>query len=175
MTFAEKKLVSHDKIGEEFYMIKAQLKLGHGLFKRNQERHIAHVQTMRLTMYSEATSSIKNSFKKLLRKLPAAFEKGCSLAISQIREDFEEMLENQKIRYDQEDSKSPALLKSKLREIARGLIATMKVSWSEVPCVTPIKDEDFEAEEEIDIEKLLKDDDSDDEDSEVSEEESDDD
>jgi hypothetical protein len=122
---------------------------GSGHFRRNQLTHSEHVNNAATPMYRKGSAAIRAAFKRLWESLPANFNQGTKPASTQIREEFELMLNNHTLRDEMEVDENPGCLtKARLQEEIRDYFTSMKLAWGQEVADQPEEEED-EPEEKI--------------------------
>lgn len=133
-----------------------------GHYKRNQEIHNEYVKANGRMMYKKGSQAIQKAFKKLFDSLPEIFEEGTSAALNQIREEFEQFLQNHTARPILADEGGHATTKARLQAEVLDQLDTLKAAWSQVLIVPKNAEEEEDSEEEeINVDDL---DDAEDED-----------
>jgi hypothetical protein len=120
-------------------------------------------------MYKRASAAIKNHLKKMWEGVPQELGDGIKEALTQIQDEFEEMLSNHTLGIDREAAAiGTTLTKGQLQDAVKNCYQLIKLAWAKP--IEVVFDESEEAgpvDEEISIDDLLNDDQDDDADDEM--------
>jgi hypothetical protein len=129
--------------------------IGPSHFRRNQITHAEHVKSAAAPMYRKGSTAIRAAFKKLWDGLPSNFNEGTKPASTQIREEFEFMLNNHTLGSELEMTKDGGgLSKAKLQLEIHDQFNSMKLAWAQEIEVEMVEEEDEPEEEVINLDDL---------------------
>ena len=100
------------------------------MFIRNQASLRQHARKLGENAYRNCTYAIREEFNSLCDILPEQFQNGTNVALTQITDDFSQMVQNHTLQYDQKTNDSQAAdAKASLQKEFALITETLMNSW----------------------------------------------